>query len=499
MASSDDRNPSYRPLPPAFIESVASRPGLASALDGESPVSIRINPYKPYIFPSDHIFASLKPVPWASENGQGEGYYLPERPIFTTDPVFHGGAYYVQEAGSMFVGWLLRRILDEEPLSDSLRVLDLCAAPGGKTTHLASVIGLAGVVVANEVIKPRARILAENVQKWGSGNVAVISNDPSDFGQRLPDFFDVIVVDAPCSGEGMFRKDHAAREEWSPENVQLCAARQRRIVSDVWEALRPGGVMIYSTCTFNSAEDEENVRWIADTLGGEILHFTDIPVGIVSGNDGLGWHFYPHLVRSEGFFAAAIRKTDTHATSFLPVRGKTKGDAKGLIAASKAEVAEALRWLAPTANNRIGNPGHNGYNGNNGEGQLCRFAIGGDGALYGFSEAMYETVSALLQGRFGLIYSGVQMGELIRGTLKPGHPLALYYGTDRDAVQVVTLDDPAAMEYLRKGTAAELLPVTSFSEGLNLVTCRGITLGWVKRIGNRYNNQYPQNWRVLHY
>ncbi len=461
------------PLPAAFLGgTAAAQPGLAEALDGQAPVSVRLNPYKPYLLPESAVAG---PVAWAEE---GEAFYLAERPVFTADPVFHGGAYYVQEAASMFTGWLLRRILPDLG-GGELRVLDLCAAPGGKTTHIASVVGTRDVVVANEVIRPRAKILAENVQKWGSGNIAVTSNDPADFGERLPGFFDAVVVDAPCSGEGMFRKDHGARAEWSPENVLLCAARQRRIVSDVWDALRPGGVMIYSTCTFNAAEDEENVLWIADELGGEILDFGALPEGIVPGYGGgraAGWHFFPHLVPGEGFFAAAICK---NGSSVGTPAGRAKNN-KGLPLLAKNDAAEIRRWVDGAA------------------GPEC-FATGGDGMAYGFSQALYDTVGALLQGRFGLLYSGVQVGELIRGALKPAHALALYHGLERGTVNVAEVSDGAAMEYLRKGTSTALLPADSFAEGLNLVSCQGIALGWAKRIGNRYNNLYPANWRVLNY
>lgn len=464
----------YLPLPPIFVETVAAAlPGLAESLDADAPVSVRLNPYKRCDRPERFADVAEEPVPWGEP---GEAYYLSERPVFTADPVFHGGAYYVQEAGSMFVGWLLRRLLADS--AALLRVLDLCAAPGGKTTHIASVVGSAGVVVANEVIRSRAKILVENVQKWGSGNIAVVSNDPADFGDRLPDFFDAVVVDAPCSGEGMFRKDYGARAEWSPENVQLCAARQRRIVSDVWPALRPGGVLIYSTCTFNAAEDEENVRWIADELGGETVGFDDLPEGIVPGFAGGrpgGWHFYPHRVRSEGFFAAAIRKSGFCRDS----AGKRK-TAKNLTPLSKNDRNEAERWIDR-------------------ERGMERFVTGGDGWVYGFSEAMYDAVSALSNGRFGLLYSGVQLGKMIRGALKPEHAFSLYCGLNRAAVPVAELSDAAAMEYLRKGTASDGLSADSFAEGLNLVTCEGIALGWVKRIGRRYNNLYPSGWRVLHY
>lgn len=476
MAANSRKGGEYIPLPQAFLDTVAAAvPGLVTALETPAPVSVRLNPFKSYRFPE---ISDYQPVTWTLP---GEAYYLDERPVFTADPVFHGGAYYVQEAGSMFVGWLLRRIFSESGIGSGApcRVLDLCAAPGGKSTHLASIVGTGGVVVANEVIRSRARILAENVQKWGSGNVAVTSNDPADFGSRLPEFFDVIVVDAPCSGEGMFRKDYGARAEWSPEHVQLCAARQRRIVSDVWDALRPGGVMIYSTCTFNAAEDEENVRWIASALGGEVLDFGDVPGGIVTA--GAGWHFYPNRVRSEGFFAAMIRKTGDFDAKGRTI-GKTK-NTKGLAPLAKNEVAEVVRWIDPAKG-------------------LERFAVGEDGAMiYGFSERLYETVAALLAGRFGLLYSGVQLGEMIRGALKPGHALALYHGLNREAVHVAELSREAAMEYLRKGPAATggALPVSAFADGLNLVTYGGIGLGWAKRIGNRYNNLYPPAWRVLHY
>ena len=473
MVSNNNTNKMQTALPAAFVEQVGTtHPGLVESLETESPVSVRFNPTKPYRLP-----ASLagSPVPWCEA---GEACYLTERPVFTTDPAFHGGAYYVQEAGSMFVGWLLRRLMAQGEVPATLRVLDLCAAPGGKTTHLASIVGAEGVVVANEVIRSRAKTLAENVQKWGTGNVAVTSDDPAAFGQRLPDYFDLILVDAPCSGEGMFRKDHTARAEWSPDNVQLCAARQRRIVSDVWEALRPGGILIYSTCTFNDAEDETNAQWIADELGGELLTFDDLPSGIVTGPDGtapVGWHFYPHRVASEGFYAAVIRKHDAPHRS----GGKVKA-AKSLVPVSRADQGALTRWLAP-------------------ENALSRFATGRDGMTYGFSEALHDTVSTLLNGRFTLLYSGVQFGTLIRGELKPEHALALYYAVSRKAIPAADLPEAAALEYLRKGTSTELLPVSTFAPGLNLVTCRDISLGWAKRIGNRYNNLYPAPWRILHY
>ena len=242
------------PLPELFRSRTTESLGtseaerLFAALDnGESPVSIRFNPYKIGSQPEG------RQVPWCRY-----GYYLDERPQFTLDPAFHGGAYYVQEASSMFLEAIFRQIFEPDAAP---RILDLCAAPGGKTTLLSTLAGAEGLVVANEVIRQRASVLAANAVKWGIGNIVVTNNDPAHFAP-FEHYFDLIAVDAPCSGEGMFRKDPAARTEWSEQGVKLCAARQRRILSDIWGSLRPGGILIYSTCTFNAAENEENIAWL---------------------------------------------------------------------------------------------------------------------------------------------------------------------------------------------------------------------------------------------
>ena len=267
---------------------------VLSALAGEPAVSVRVNPRKLTLVALRAHFGTLAGdvVPWASD----EAFYLNDRPSFTLDPLFHAGAYYVQEASSMYVGQLFERakaMLGKE----ALRVLDLCAAPGGKTTQLLSRLDPSSLLVANEIVPARATVLAENVARWGCANVAVASSDPSVFAS-LRGFFDLAVVDAPCSGEGMFRKDERAVAEWSPDAVRLCAARQRRILADFWPALAPGGFLIYSTCTFNRFEDEDNVSWICSELGGTLLSQR---------------HFYPGEDRGEGFFAALIRKAGTYA------------------------------------------------------------------------------------------------------------------------------------------------------------------------------------------
>ena len=277
-------------LPESFVTSMRQMLGddaerLFETLDTEPVVSIRLNPYKPA-----QVFEG-ESVGWSQW-----GRYLAERPQFTLDPLMHGGAYYVQEASSQFVGYLLK--------GDNLegkRVLDMCAAPGGKSTLISQYLGDEGLLVSNEVVRQRVFILSENIQKWGNGNTVVTHNYAVDFGNKLQNLFDCILVDAPCSGEGMFRKDAGAVEEWSSNNVRECVARLCEILDDVWDALKPGGVLIYSTCTFNQEENEKNVKWIIEELGAEVLPITYDPSwGIVEGQ--VGYHFYPHKVKGEGLY-----------------------------------------------------------------------------------------------------------------------------------------------------------------------------------------------------
>ena len=275
---------------------------LLEALEGPSPTTIRINPAK-----ADRTMLGLaqaEQVPWCAE-----GVYLSERPSFTLDPLFHAGAYYVQEASSMFIAHLLREYVGDADVT----ALDLCAAPGGKSTLLQACLSAGSTLIANEIMPKRAWILRENISKWGGDNVQVTNNRPEDF-RKLREVFDLILCDVPCSGEGMFRKDEGAIHDWSLQNVEMCAQRQRDIVETIWPCLRPGGLMIYSTCTYNSREDEENVRWIRDELGADILPCNPLPEWNVVGNliadDFPCCHFFPHRVQGEGFFCAILRKHD---------------------------------------------------------------------------------------------------------------------------------------------------------------------------------------------
>lgn len=301
-------------LPQDFISEMQQQLGgreaaqLCCALEeGNTPVSVRLNPNKVREAAElQSLLEGAEPVPWCQT-----GYYLSQRPQFTLDPLFHAGCYYVQEASSMFVEQAWREIVRRMP--DAQRVLDLCAAPGGKSTLWRSLLPPEGELVANEPDRKRAEVLNENLIKWGYGNVRVCNAYATDFAAYAPGYFDVVAADVPCSGEGMFRKDPASRDEWSLASVEKCARLQRTIVADVWPALRPGGFLVYSTCTFNRQEDEENVRWICRTLGARAV---TLPVeegwGISSALDAegapCGCHFFPHRSRGEGFFLCLIQK-----------------------------------------------------------------------------------------------------------------------------------------------------------------------------------------------
>ena len=453
-------------LPASFVESLsdtgldsASQQTLCQTLgQGETPVSIRFNPYKLQDRPEG------EPVPWSRY-----GFYLNERPSFTLDPWFHAGVYYVQEASSMFLEHICRSLFDG---GRSLRILDLCAAPGGKSTLLATVAGLESIVVANEVIRSRALTLADNIRKWGLGNVAVTNNDPSHFG-ALEHWFDLITVDAPCSGEGMFRKNPEATAQWSPQAVELCAARQRRILSDVWEALRPGGILVYSTCTFNRKENEENVAWLAENYDCEGVKIeTDPTWGIVRGEvptedaDPIPvFRFYPHAVRGEGFFCAVIRKAEGR------IRNRLSKPRRTIFAeTTRQEQASVKPWF--------------------GQPEWMHFAHIGD-QLYGYYEQAYSSMREIAE-RLSVLYSGILIGQLYHGKLKPEHPLALFHDLDRTVIPMAELDKETALNYLRK----QDIPVELLTEGMNLVCCERAPLGWIKRIGNRSNNLYPKELRI---
>lgn len=305
---------------------------LISGLAATPPVSIRLNPFKvakdAYLEDDEQLNGlQLTPVPWAKD-----GYLLSERPSFTLDPLFHAGAYYVQEASSMFLDFIIRQLV-KEPVT----MLDLCAAPGGKTTCAMAALPEGSILYSNEPIRTRANILAENVMKFGHPDIIVTNNYAKDYA-KAKKTFDVILTDVPCSGEGMFRKDPNAINEWSTSNVDSCWKLQRSIVEDIWQCLKPGGILIYSTCTFNAHEDEENVQWIIDNLGADPIALEGVKeewniTGALKGNLPV-YRFIPGKTKGEGMFMAVMRKkgepTQGSTPTILKKEGKISMKEKGL-------------------------------------------------------------------------------------------------------------------------------------------------------------------------
>ena len=464
-------------LPRTFVERILRDLGttegeaLCRALDGEACVSIRVNPAKAEGLRGEQPARVSEVLPMLTAAGRvpwcADGFLLAGRPSFTFDSDFHAGAYYVQEAASQFVGCLLQGV----PTSGA-RILDLCAAPGGKTTLYASLVGRGGLVVANEIDRRRASVLADNVRKWGTGNVVVTTCEP----HAVCDceaWFDVVAVDAPCSGEGMFRKDPAARGEWSENNVRQCAARQDDILREAWRALRPGGTLIYSTCTFNRDEDEGSLErmlaWAGDEVAAPYPVDVDPAWGIVEGEVGpfRTFRFFPHRTVGEGFFAAVARKApDAPGRQRLP-----KGRRSMVAPADRASVGELRRWVREPDRMVFGTVAGTGY------------------AWYGEQAEAVKTLSEALP----VICSGVALGQLFKGRLKPDPALAFFDGLERGAVPVAGLDDEQALRYLRRQEVA----AGALAEGVNLVTARGRALGFAKRIGARVNNMYPNSLRIL--
>ena len=433
---------------------------LFDALETTEPVTaVRLNPFK---LGGAAVADGGEAIPWATL-----GFRLAQRPEFTVDPSFHAGSYYVQEPASQFVGHLLSKLR-----LNGARILDMCAAPGGKTTLYASIVGSEGLVVANEPDRRRVNVLADNVRKWGIGNTVVTCNEPA----RVAAFsrwFDVVAVDAPCSGEGMFRKDEIARRDWSLSNVKMCAVRQMEILREAWRALRPGGTLIYSTCTFNSTENEGTLERFLSEFGSEVAEPRKVQChkswGIVEGAVGpfATFRFFPHRTRSEGFFAAVARKDDDALDLVLTPKSR-----KSVFSvADHTVVAELSRWVQ--------------------EPSLMKFMTIGD-TCYGYHMAQAEAIKMLSES-LAVICSGVEMGKIYKGVLKPEHALAMYAGLDRKAVPCTELSGEQMLEYLRCGTVT----AEPFAEGMNLVTAGGLAVGFAKRIGNRVNVMYPNSLRIM--
>lgn len=447
-------------LPAAFEERIKNQlqgetASFLQALQSESPVSIRINPGK--LDSPERLFTEsslLQSVPWCKN-----AWYLKQRPVFTLDPCFHGGAYYVQEASSMFLYHILRQILPTGPI----RALDLCAAPGGKSTLLASCLNAESLLVSNEVIRSRASILKENIIKWGQDNVIVTNNDPADF-KNLEGAFDLILVDAPCSGEGMFRKDSDAIQEWSENNLRLCSDRQRRILNDIWHCLKPNGILIYSTCTYNPQENEAILEWLEDEYQAQPIpiehHFDSITPGK---SKAYCYHFYPHKTLGEGFFIGALSKQDGKEFSLRKNKKSSSSKPGQLPESLKSMVRQPERYSFYLNENTIG-------------------AI----------PTSHTDFIHFLEQNLRILYKGCEMVEINNRKIKFLPPLALWQGLNKENCSVYEVDRKTALTFLSK----EDIPVSPLSGDWILMTHQHIGLGWCKNLGSRLNNYYPKEWRI---
>lgn len=400
---------------------------LLQGLSDDAPASIRLNPFKC----PDGTKVTIEDgrVPWSEH-----GYYLTHRPNFTFDPLLHAGVYYVQEASSMFIEHVIRQILNRH-IPHPTTVLDLCAAPGGKSIAARTALPNDCQLYSNEPIRPRTHILWENMLKMGHPEVIVTNNYARDY-QRSGLTFDIIIADVPCSGEGMFRKDPNAIAEWSMANVEKCWRLQREIVADIWPCLKPNGILIYSTCTFNAHEDEENVAWIADELGADFIKI-DIQegwniTGSLTDNHPV-YRFLPGLTRGEGLFIAILKKKET----------ENEGTCRGGSA-------------YPPANNPHSKKGKSRTN------TLIR------------------------------PYNTIESKNSIKKDIPP-HSKALSIMDDNKEYPHIDIDYTQSINYLRK--EAIVLPPNT-PKGIVLLTYQGIPIGFAKNIGNRANNLYPQEWKI---
>ena len=463
-------------LPPAFVERMqtqlgADYPAFEAALQAQPHTSLRFNPRKPG---SD--FEKATPIPWNEQ-----AVFLPERPKFFLDPLIYTGSYYVQEASSMLIGQCL-------DFSQDLKVLDLCAAPGGKSTLLASQLSPGSLLVSNELVYNRSRALIDNLSRWGNPNVVVTNNHPRDF-QAINHFFDAMVVDAPCSGEGMFRKDPKVIGTWTPGVVRNCALRQKDILRQVIGALKVGGLLVYSTCTYNPSENEAIVQWLLDhEQGGFEIVPLEFPEtwGLTPGTtQGFSpamrhsYHCYPHKFRGEGFFIACLRKTQASRSVVLSPRaqrrqkskrgrGKPQADQPKVVL-TKKDAALASEYIQL-------------------EGKQLHERYGGFDAV---PEEHLESVQHL-EAHLKILKAGIRVGTVKKGKFIPDHDLALSEQA-ADLVPLIEVDQPTALKYMkRESLRLEVGEVRDWA----ILTYQGRHLGWVKVLDDRVNNHLPKELRL---
>ena len=421
---------------------------LVEAITASEPsVAVRVNEARGAKVPAD-----ARRVPWCAE-----GFYLADRPAFTFDTDWHAGHYYVQDASSMFITHVIKHFVHEP-----VRYLDLCAAPGGKTTAAMQALPQRSLTVANEIVPSRARVLADNVIRWGSPRCVVTSNTPANLG-KFSGFFDVIATDVPCSGEGMMRKDDEAVAQWSPALVEQCAQRQREILADVWPALRPGGLLIYSTCTYNRKENEEIADFIVSELGA-----TSLEVPIEAGwniHPAIGspchcYRFMPHRVDGEGLFMTVFRKAGEGPRQDIRIKEKN----------AKKVDETCKQWLAKPQDYIIDQQGD------------LTIAVPQD---------IGREVAAL-RASLNVLHAGVELATVMGRKMVPHHALAMSTARADGAFPVCEVDYPTALRYLR----GESITVNG-PRGHVLISHQGAVLGFANNLGNRANNLYPKPQRIL--
>jgi 16S rRNA C967 or C1407 C5-methylase (RsmB/RsmF family)/NOL1/NOP2/fmu family ribosome biogenesis protein len=428
--------------------------------------SMRLNPQKLMSLPAAFQPQAEK-IPWATL-----AYYLAERPSYTFDPLFHAGAYYVQEASGMFLEQAMKQTTD---LRHPLKILDLCAAPGGKSTLIQSLISPDSLLVSNEAIRGRVGILRENMMKWGGANVVVTQNDPREIG-KMENYFDVMVVDAPCSGSGLFRRDPGAIGEWSIDSVRACNLRQQRILADSWPALRKEGILIYSTCSYSREEDEAVLDWVMGRFEADSLRLQIDPawniVETTGNTGGYGYRFFPDKLKGEGFFITAWRKKDGNSFQFPRNRGSA------LARPSRQEEDQARAFVdrrRPLTFFRQ-------------DEHLCCIP------------AQFGEDLAVLRAHTYIKNAGVLAGRPAGKDFVPAHDLALSELMDKEW-PAIDASKEEAISYLRKEEInlplAEAGKGEDKGKGWYLVQYQGHNLGWAKILTGRINNYYPKELRIL--
>jgi 16S rRNA C967 or C1407 C5-methylase (RsmB/RsmF family)/NOL1/NOP2/fmu family ribosome biogenesis protein len=458
-------------LPKALIESLKKIKNFDEAAfidvhleNSKKVTSIRLNPQKNTLLTAFNISEvfndKVQKVPWCNS-----GIYLFERPSFTLDPLLHAGAYYVQEASSMFIEQFFLQHVD---LNASLKVLDLCAAPGGKSTLIQSLISAESFLVSNELVKQRVNVLTENITKWGAENIIVTNNEPQHFA-ALKNYFDVIVVDAPCSGSGLFRKDKNAIAEWSEESVEHCSIRQKNILNSILPCLKKDGVIIYSTCSYSIDENEMIGDWFKENF-----ELQSLPVkleddwGIVETlsekTKNYGYRFYPNKVKGEGFFVTAFKNTST-VEQFEQPHFKNKNEKISII-----EIEAVSKYLKNSE---------------------AFFYVPQQDEILAIPTFMQNDLY-LIQSILYIKKAGIKLGSVIRKELIPHHELALSNIINTE-VATVSVSKEMALQYLRK---AEIKIETDL-KGWVIITYNNFALGWIKILPNRINNYYPKEWRIF--